>query len=97
MYLADISSKVIHIAFKVYILPVHSFPGNQTHNLDVAGVMLYGLSYKIIKVIYISYMKRVAMLTSHDTMCHAELTVTATYIIIKHRPIKNYMRLIQCL
>lgn len=52
MYFADISSKVIHIAFMVYILPVQSFPGNQTHNLDFAGVMLYGLSYKIIKVIY---------------------------------------------
>ncbi len=32
-------------AFKVYILSVQ-FPGNQTHDLAIAGTMLYCLSYR---------------------------------------------------
>ncbi len=37
--------KVTCIAFKVYILTVHTFSGNQTHDLGVASAMLYCLSY----------------------------------------------------
>ncbi len=37
MYLQTLLSKATYIAIKVYIL---AFPGNQTHNLAIAGSVL---------------------------------------------------------
>lgn len=34
-------SKAIYITFKVCILSVHAFPGNRTHDLDIASDMPY--------------------------------------------------------
>lgn len=33
-------------AFRVYILSVSAFPGNGTHDIDVASAMLYTLSHR---------------------------------------------------
>lgn len=41
--------KVIYTVLKVQILSVHTFPGNRTHDSDVASAMLYSLSNRMIK------------------------------------------------
>ncbi len=48
MHFAELLSKATYIAFKLqfYILSALAFPGNRTHDLDVASAMLYHLSYR---------------------------------------------------
>ncbi len=36
----------LHSRYSFYILSALAFPGNRTHDLDVASAMLYQLSYR---------------------------------------------------
>lgn len=49
MYLADtfIQGVLQYIAFRVFILSVNAFSGNQTHDLGIAIILLYCLNYRI--------------------------------------------------
>jgi len=46
MFLQTLLSKATYIAMKAYILAVHAFPGNQTHNLAFAGLVLCSYEFR---------------------------------------------------
>ncbi len=46
MFLQTLLSKATYIAMKAYILAVHAFPGNQTHNLAFAGSVLCSYEFR---------------------------------------------------